>query len=304
MNPVIAFPILVFVSVVGLGGAGAALVAAHRRSVAARLRSIREDQSPDAGVADGEVGMLGAVARIGDAAGAGKASVSLKEKLYRAGFVAPSAVAIFLGSKIVLLLIGVASSVSLILWRDWPIALEIWLVAGVSGLLFFLPNLVVGRHRRKRVTEVRQSLPIAVDLIEVCVSSGMGMDMAWTAVADEIRGVSAVLADEMSLMSLEMQLGASRTEAMRHLVERSGAEELTGLIALLVQSERFGASVSDALRTFATSMRETRSMRAEERAEKTAVKLLFPLVLIIFPVMLIVMVGPAIITLQQIFAQS
>jgi tight adherence protein C len=128
----------------------------------------------------------------------------------------------------------------------------------------------------------------------------MGLDMAWNHVCDEIRSVSHVLSDEMALTVLEINLGAPRTVAMRHMAERTGAEELASLVALLVQSDRFGTSVADSLRTFAVGMREQRSQRAEEQAEKTAVKLLFPLVFFIFPVMLIVMVGPAGITLYRI----
>jgi len=140
-----------------------------------------------------------------------------------------------------------------------------------------------------------------VDLLEICVSAGMGLDTAWNSVADEIRSVSSVLGDEMALTMLEMQLGAPRTGAMRNMAERTGAQELASLVALLVQSDRFGTSIAEALRTFATSMRHSRSQRAEEAAEKTAVKLLFPLVFCIFPVMLIVTVGPSSITLWKLF---
>jgi tight adherence protein C len=170
----------------------------------------------------------------------------------------------------------------------------------VAAILFFLPNIVVSSRRNRRRAEVRRHLPDAVDLLEICVSAGMGLDMAWNHVGDEIRNVSLVLADEMALTVLEIQLGAPRTLAMRHMAERTGAEELASLVALLVQSDRFGTSIADSLRTFAVGMRETRSQRAEEQAEKTAVKLLFPLVFFIFPVMLIVMVGPAGIVLYHI----
>src|SRR5690606_5093317 len=107
-------------------------------------------------------------------------------------------------------------------------------------------------------------------------------------------------ADEMALANLELQLGATRAEAMRHLGERTGADEFSSLVAMLVQSERFGTSIAEALSIFATSMRERRSQKAEETAEKMAVKLLFPLVLCIFPVMLIVMAGPAVLTIMKI----
>ena len=143
-------------------------------------------------------------------------------------------------------------------------------------------------------------LPHAIDLLEICVSSGMGLEMAWNAVGDEVRRVSTILADEMALANLEMHLGADRASAMRHMAERTGAEEISSLVATLVQSERFGTKVADALRVFAESMRIERSQRAEEAAEKMAVKLLFPLILFIFPSMLIVCAGSAVIQIVQV----
>jgi len=127
----------------------------------------------------------------------------------------------------------------------------------------------------------------------------MGIDMAWNAVSDEVRRVSTTLGDEMALTNLEMHLGAPRADAMRHMSDRTGVDDIASLVATLVQSERFGTSIADALRVFAESLREQRSQRAQEAAEKMAVKLLFPLVLCIFPAMLIVVAGPAFITIYK-----
>jgi hypothetical protein len=158
-------------------------------------------------------------------------------------------------------------------------------------------QLGIARDRRRK--NIRRHLPDAVDLIEICVSAGLGLDQSWNSVAEEIRRVCPTLADEMELTNLEISLGASRAVAMRHMAERTGAEDISSLVALLVQSERFGASIVDALRTFATTMRETWSRRAEEGAEQMAVKMLFPMVLFIFPALLIVMVGPAVLGFIQ-----
>jgi tight adherence protein C len=138
--------------------------------------------------------------------------------------------------------------------------------------------------------------------MEICVSAGMGMDMAWNLVGDEIRPVCADLADEMALVNLEMHLGSPRADAMRNMADRSGADEIASLATVLVQTEKFGTSVGDALRTFAASMRDERTYRVEEKAEKTAVKLLFPMVLCIFPAVLIVVAGPAVITLIKMMS--
>ena len=144
-------------------------------------------------------------------------------------------------------------------------------------------------------------MPDAIDLLEICVSSGMGLDMAWNSVAHEIRRVSSILADEMALTNLEIHLGADRADAMRHTSDRTGADEMASLASVLVQSERFGTSIADALRTYATSMREQRSQRAEEAAEKMAVKLLIPMVVFIFPTILVVTAGPAGVKLTALF---
>jgi len=167
-----------------------------------------------------------------------------------------------------------------------------------------IPTVLVTLHRRKRTSEVRRTLPDAIDLLEICVSSGMGLDMAWNAVCDEFRGVSTILADEMALSNLEMHLGAQRADAMRNMAKRTGVEDISSLVGTLVQSERFGTSVSQALRTYADAIRMERSMRAEEAAEKLAIWLLFPMVMFIFPCMFIVILGPAGIRISEMFLGS
>jgi len=288
-------PILVFIAVLGLGSALVAAVASRRRSHT-RLDTIR-------GTLDrpgGEDPLTKVVSRIGGVAGGRNVSISLREKLARAGHYGDNAAATYIGVKLLLLIIGLAAGVGLMLVTHLHVGIEIYLAVMVGALLFFLPNLYVSSRKRNRRAEVRRHLPDVVDLLEICVSAGMGLDTAWNSVSDEIRSVSSILGDEMALTMLEMQLGAPRASAMRNMAERTGAQELASLVALLVQSDRFGTSIAEALRTFATSMREARSQRAEEAAEKTAVKLLFPLVFCIFPVMLIVTVGPASITLWKL----
>jgi len=289
-------PILVFIAVVGVGSAVAAAVASRRRSHT-RLETFQ----PVPERRSGDEGLAKVVSRIGGAAGGRNVSLSLREKLARAGYFGESAATMYIGLKLLLLVVGLAAGVALLLVLELHVGIEIYLAAMVGVLLFFLPNMYVASRKRNRRLEVRRHLPDVVDLLEICVSAGMGLDTAWNSVADEIRSVSSVLGDEMALTMLEMQLGAPRTGAMRNMAERTGAQELASLVALLVQSDRFGTSIAEALRTFATSMRHSRSQRAEEAAEKTAVKLLFPLVFCIFPVMLIVTVGPSSITLWKLF---
>src|SRR5205809_980064 len=124
------------------------------------------------------------------------------------------------------------------------LVIRVCIIVAVLAAFALLPNLAVTLRRRKRTADVRSHLPDAIDLLEICVSSGMGLDMAWNAVCDEFRGVSGILADEMALSNLEMHLGAPRADAMRNMAKRTGVEDISSLVATLVQSERFGTSVS------------------------------------------------------------
>jgi tight adherence protein C len=299
-------PITVFLAVVCLGGALMVIYGrrSERKSIAPRLRGVQGGFGGGSTTAvmeppTDQSGMAKVVRGIGGIATRSSASLTLKQQLATAGYFGESAAVTYIGIKLLLMVVGFAAASSFLIWLDVSFAATAYVSVLFSGMLFFVPNIVVSLQRSARRGEVRRHLPDVVDLLEICVSAGMGLDMAWNSVADEIRSVSMILADEMALTMLETQLGAPRTVAMRHMAQRTGAQELASLVALLVQSDRFGTSVAEALRTFAASMRDMRSQRAEEAAEKTAVKLLFPLVFCIFPVMLIVTVGPAAINLYQ-----
>ena len=281
---------------------GAALLIRRAERNAVELARRRAMQDQDAQEAEGSrPRLIFTVQRAGEIVSKGKTSRPLREKLAAAGYHSPSAAAIFLGAKVIFFGFGVLFFIAILLpFRDtmgWPTILMTTALA--SAVFFFLPDLAVGIARDRRRENIRRHLPDAVDLLEICVSAGLGLDQAWNSVAEEVRRVSPTLADEMELTNLEISLGASRAVAMRHMAERTGAEDISSLVALLVQSERFGASIVDALRTFATTMRETWSQRAEESAEQMAVKMLFPMVLFIFPALLIVMVGPAVLGFIQ-----
>ena len=289
-------PALVFLTVLCIGGAIVAGAVHRRRALQPRLHSSRDLFDSHRA----NHGLARVASTVGSKVSSGRTSLTLKEQLARAGLHGSSAAATYLGAKFILLIVGLVGAAVLLLWLDLNAFFEIYLAVMMSVVFFFIPNVYMASRRRARRNEVKRHLPDVIDLLEICVTAGMGLDAAWNAVTDEVRPVSPVMADEMSLTMLETQLGAPRTAAMRHMAERTGADELASLVALLVQSDRFGTSVAEALRTFANSMREKRSQHAEEEAEKTAVKLLFPLVLLIFPAMLIVMVGPALLTLNEI----
>jgi len=284
-------PFLTFASVIAIGGGIIAARVARRDPIKARLRG---EDLPAPGT---KPKSMDVVERLGTSLSGQKgASSKLKQQLIQAGYHEPGAPSIYIGSKLLLLVAGFGISASTLL--PLPVAIH-WKVLGiamVSGLLSFLPNFWVSVRRGKRRLDVQIHLADAVDLLEICVSSGMGLDMAWNSVSDEMRRVSTTLADEMALTNLEIHLGAPRAQAMRNMAARTGAEEISSMVATIVQSDRFGTSIADALRVFATSMREQRSQKAEEAAEKMAVMLLFPMVLCIFPAMLIVVAAPSVIT--------
>lgn len=294
----ITIPILVFLAVLLIGlGIVLAMKSPRRPSIARIETQPNPYEEPSTRKQSMIVSILGA---LGGLLSFGKTSDRLRQQLNRAGFHRPSAAMSYVGMKFLLLFVVISLSVLLIFRTDLSIIVKSYLICMSSAVGFFLPNIVIRIRYRRRQAEIKNHLPDAVDLLEICVSSGMGLDQAWNAVSDEIRMVCPTLADEMALVNLEVQLGSPRTVAMRNMANRTGAEELSGLVAMLVQSERFGTSISEALQTYASTMRETRSMRAEEEAEKMAIKLLFPLIIFIFPVMLIVMVGPAGMVLYEV----
>jgi len=291
--------ILIFTAVMSIGGAMVMVFSRRRQALRMRLEPSGVSGGAEATGRRPFIEMFG---RIGTLASSGASSRSLAEYLARAGYHGRGAAAVYLGVKIFLLLLGLALPAIFLLRVDIPLQLKWLAVAACGTAMFFTPNIVVAVRRYNYREQVRGYLPDVIDLLEICVSSGMGLDTAWLRVADEIPNVAPLLADEMALTNLEVSLGASRVVAMRHMAERTGAEEVSSLAAMLVQSERFGTSIADALRTFASTMRERRSAGAQEIAEKVAVKLLFPMVLCIFPAVLVVLVGPAAIRLAKIIS--
>lgn len=218
----------------------------------------------------------------------------VKEDLYRAGYHSPQALQVFYALKIVL-----AVALALIVLLGSPLfptvdsqRLMIYaIVAAAIGLLG--PNYFLKRSLKARLRLLRNGFPDALDLLVVCVESGLGLGPALQRVADEIGVSHPELALELSTVNAEMRAGVQREKALRNLGERTGLPDIRGLVALLVQSMRFGTSVADALRIYSEEFRDKRMQAAEEQAAKIGTKMIFPLVLFMFPVFFIVAVGPA-----------
>jgi len=299
MNALWAIPILTGTSVIAIGGALLVNRRADRIPLEQRLKNISGSPPTMRTRSAGNTRLTGMVENLGAKVSSQKSSITLREQLTQAGYHQPGAASVYIGAKIILVLTGLIGAVALISPTTWTQQNKILGIGVITMVMFFLPNLIVSSKRRKRCGLIRRHLPDAIDLLEICASAGMGLDQAWNAVTDESRTVCPTLADEMALTNLEIHLGASRTDAMRHMAKRTGAEELSSLVAMLLQAERFGTSISEGLQNYATYMRETRSQRAQEAAEKMAVKLIFPMVVAIFPAVVLLMAGPAFIALYN-----
>lgn len=162
-----------------------------------------------------------------------------------------------------------------------------------AALGYYLPNIVLYFKIRQRQKELFESFPDALDLIRVCVSAGLGLDSAIARVGVELAATSHALADEFRQLSLELRAGASRATALTNLAVRTGIEDIHALVAMLIQSERFGTSISDSLRVHAEALRDKRMIRAQEAAAKIPVKLTIPMALCILPALFVVVLGPA-----------
>lgn len=295
--PQILVAVLAFTAVMFVGTSFLALLQHRRRKARTRLEVTVSSGMPV--VAFRESRFLRLLEQVGNYVSHGQGDTSLWEQLIRAGYMSRAAPAIYTGVKMLLLAVGLVVATILVIPMEYSIQQKAFLVLIGGSIPFFIPNLVVRMQEKSRRQEIRQALPDAVDLLEICVSSGIGLDMAWNMVAEEIHHVSSVLGNAMDLSNFEMHLGASRTEAMRNMAVRTGAQQLASLAAILVQSERFGTSVATALQEFANWMREERQLNAEEEAEKLPTKLLFPMALFIFPAIMVVTLGPAMIQISR-----
>jgi tight adherence protein C len=224
---------------------------------------------------------------------------SLKMELSYAGFRSESAVAVYAGLRFCILLGFLVVGIGIFVPQYGMTFNGLKWVALVTGIGFYLPKMVLWYLRRKRQQDIFLSLPDALDLLVVCVESGLGLDAAMRKVCEEMKEHARVISDELSLCNFQMQMGRPRREVLHDLGVRTGVDDLRSLAAILIQADRFGSSIAQALRVQSDSMRIRRRQIAEEKAAKTAVQLIFPLVLFIFPGIFVVLVGPAAILIMQ-----
>ncbi len=220
-----------------------------------------------------------------------------KQKLQQAGFRSNTSLNMYNALRMIGLVAGlVVGAASVFFIRGFD-GTGLKMVAGIAGLCFFLPGIVVYIITKGRQDNIFYGLPDALDLMVVCVEAGLGLDQAMRKVSEEMKKSYHVIAEEFSLCNLQLQMGRARNEVLHDLGARTGVDDLKALAAILIQADKFGSSIAQALRVQSDSMRTRRSQLAEEKAAKTAVKLIFPLVLFIFPAIFVVLVGPAAITM-------
>lgn len=223
----------------------------------------------------------------------------LKIRLANAGYNAPGAPQLFLAAKTAMLVAGGLAGMTygLTMYGIEMKGLTSFVVGG--GLGFYLPELFVRLKAKGRKEQIFLSLPDALDLLVVCVEAGLGLDAGMRRVAEEMSGSHKAVCDEINMCNMQLQMGRPRREVLHDLGVRTGVDDMKALAAILIQADKFGSSIAQALRVQSDGMRVKRRQLAEEKAQQTAVKMIFPLVLFIFPGIFVVLVGPAAIMLKE-----
>ena len=240
--------------------------------------------------------ILDALTRVGQAAPRFTSELGkFRKTLIRAGYRRQEAVPVFFGIRIAfaLLVFVIASSPFV------PNA-SLFLSLAACGIGYVVPGMVLARMAKRRQHRIRLGLPDTLDLLVVSVEAGLGLDQAIQRVAEELAGAHVDISDELRLVNLELRAGTGRVEALRNLAERTGVDDVTSLVTMLVQTDKFGTSVAQSLRVHSDTVRTKRRQRAEEAAAKTGVKMVFPLVFCIFPAIWVVTIGPAAIKFIQV----
>jgi tight adherence protein C len=298
-------PIIVFFAIVA--GAWFLMSALSRRSSLAEQRLARLGRPQSAAELE-ELekkqrfsGLKEAIASIG-AAAEGQSDLEknrLKLQLTNAGFRSDSAPMIYQGLRILCIALFLVPTSALMLFMQGFTQKALFYIVILGGIGFYLPQIALYLLVSARKKDIFLTLPDALDLLVVCVESGLGLDAAMRKVTEEMKGHAKTICEEFALANLQLQMGRSRREVLHDLGVRTGVDDMKALAAILIQADRFGSSIAQALRVQSDSMRVRRRQIAEEKAAKTAVQLIFPLVLFIFPAIFVVLVGPAAIQIQR-----
>ena len=240
--------------------------------------------------------MIDALKKIGNIAPQSRSEMGkLQARLVAAGYRNHEAITVFFGIRLGCALVVFALLASpLIIRPNLPVALV------GCALGYLVPSMLLGRLAKKRQHKIRLGLPDALDLLVVSVEAGLGLDQAIQRVGTELNFAHPDLSEELRLINLELRAGKARVDALRNFADRTGVDDVQSLVAMLVQTDKFGTSVAQSLRVHSDTVRTKRRQRAEEAAAKTGVKMVFPLFFCIFPAIWVVTIGPAVIKFIEV----
>jgi tight adherence protein C len=225
----------------------------------------------------------------------------MQKRLITAGFRYPHSLKMLYGIKTSMGIAFVLLSTSVLFGFQLQSEMTIFQILAAGAVGWFGPNIILGRMASKRQTAIRKGLPNALDMLVICIESGLGLDQALMQVAKELRNAHREISDEFAVLNLEMRAGKRRAEALHHLGERTDVDELRKLVSVIVQADRFGTSISQTLRNFSDFMRVQMRQEAEEKAAKIGVKLVFPIFFFILPSLFVVTVGPMVVRVVRDF---
>lgn len=224
------------------------------------------------------------------------------KKLTFAGYRAPNALQVYYSLKAILAVMLPAITWGTLYWfPDIKTNTMLFIMVTSVAAGIFLPNIFLEKKIERRIKKLRDGFPDALDLLVVCVESGLGLTQALQRVADEIIVSHAELGVEMTVVNAEIGAGVDQVTALKNLADRTGLDDVRGLVSMLIQTLKFGTGVADSLRVYAEEFRDKRMQAAEEQAAKIGTKLIFPLIVFMFPGFFIVALGPAVLRLMQVF---
>ncbi len=296
------FAILAFCAIFLLIVSGGLLIF-YRETIQARIASainpaVKQPVTLKTRIKDTRVMLGDVVERFERIVPKSEAEVSVaQQRLIRAGLREESAVKYLYGAKVIVPLVLCLVALISGLGKQSPfIMYPICL-----GIGFLVPDFWLGRMITKRQAQVRKGLPDVLDLLIICVEAGLSLDQATARTAQELRNAQPVLSDELSMVALEQRAGSLRSDAWKHLADRTGIDSVRNLVSMLIQSEQFGTSIAKTLRVHSDTLRTKRVQEIEEKAAKLPIKLIFPLVFFIFPPLFLVTLGPAMIIMADSF---
>jgi tight adherence protein C len=294
-----------FLAVLGVGGA-AYMVVSPQRTAADRIAEFTGGAEEAAGTSKSKLGEITqSAARL--AVSDEEQLAALRKRLLQAGYRDRNAVEIFSAVRVIgAIALGIASFLIFPNLVFKTAKLQNLLGSALAGAAvgYYLPAIWVTNVLQKRQSSLLRAFPDALDLLVSSVEAGLGIDAAFRRVADEMENASPELARELQFVSHEVNAGVPRVEALRHLADRTGLEEMNQLVNVLVQAERFGTSVAKALRVHSDLVRTKRMQRAEEKAAQVSPKLTVIMILFILPCLIVILIGPAVINVKNILIPS